>query len=35
MADGERNAFITLKSKIQRTEDDGDDFHFVMFQKRR
>ena len=29
MADGARSAFMTLKSKRQRTEDDEDDFHFV------
>ena len=29
MADRARSAFITLKSKRQRTEDEEDDFHFV------
>ena len=29
MADRARSAFVTLKSKRQRTEDDEDDFHFV------
>ena len=29
MADRARSAFMTLKSKRQRTEDDEDDFHFV------
>ena len=29
MADCARSAFITLKSKRQRTEDDEDDFDFV------
>ena len=29
MADWARSAFMTLKMKRQRTEDDGDDFHFV------
>ena len=29
MADRARGAFMTLKSKRQRTEDDEDDFHFV------
>ena len=29
MADRARGAYITLKSKRQRTEDDEDDFHFV------
>ena len=29
MADCAGSAFITLKSKRQRTEDDEDDFHFV------
>ena len=29
MAGRARSVFITLKSKIHRTEDDKDDFHFV------
>ena len=29
MADRARSAFMTLKSKRQRNEDDEDDFHFV------
>ena len=29
MADRARNAFMTLKSKRQRAEDDEDDFYFV------
>ena len=29
MVDRARSAFITLKSKRQRTEDDEGDFHFV------
>ena len=29
MADRARSAFMTLKSKRQRAEDDEDDFHFV------
>ena len=29
MADRARSAFMTLKSKRQRIEDDEDDFHFV------
>ena len=29
MADRDRSAFMTQKSKRQRTEDDEDDFHFV------
>ena len=29
MADWARRAFICLKSKRQRTEDDKDNFHFV------
>ena len=29
MADRARSTFMSLKSKIQRIEDDEDDFHFV------
>ena len=29
MADLARSAFMTLKSKRQRTEDDEDNFHFI------
>ena len=29
MVDRARSAFMTLKSKSQRTEDDKDDFHFA------
>ena len=29
MADWARSAFMTLKSKRQRTEDGEDNFHFV------
>ena len=29
MADRARSAFVTLKSKRQRTQDDEDDFHFA------
>ena len=29
MADRSRSAFITLKSKRQRTDNNEDDFHFI------